>query len=835
MICMRRIFFVILIAAAAVACTRDESRLIEKKPIDTAPRTSSSAVAGSAVVQVSDSLLELLEAAGDGATKTKSENVNAALEAIGIKSFSRVFPYAGEYEQRTRDAGLHRFYCIEYDESISPTKAGDVLGAIEGVTKVETPHKVHRRSAVPNDPYFKWQWDMYNDKSLDIACRQAYSSYGIEKFNNNGADMNLLSVWENYSTGNSNVIVNVVDGGVDLNHPDLAGIVLAGGSNGSKNFVNNSYNITPDSHGTHVAGTIAAIRNNGIGVAGIAGGDYAKGVTGVRIISSEIFDGDNGASDTGTANAIKWGADHGAVISQNSWGYGADDDGDGEVTSSELANYKKMNIPDYIKSAIDYFILRAGCESTAPYNQRSGSPMEGGIVVFAAGNENIDYDPICAYDKVIAVGAGTAGYTKAFYSNYGSWVDICAPGGDGLYDGFVNACDTQTFYDDQGPYKYSRGQIYNLFASVSLPDYDYKDYGYMSGTSMACPHISGALALLASYFGGPGFTNDDCKNLLLEGADQSYINNKKYVGPWVDLEASFNLGIPGSTVPPEKVSEFSLEAVRKTVNISFKVPADEDDGKANTVLCLYGTNRTVLQSSDPKSIGSGVSTEIFTIGDLAAGATFDGTLGEQRYATTYYVKLYAKDLSNNYSEASEIKSITTPENHAPTVVTDFEGVLLYGLNDMKTLSFSDLFSDPDGDPLTIECRNNDGKVIYISYDKSSIRIKSLEAGTAEISVTVSDGDKTITHVIPVLVKIDAADPAETYPTPITTDLVIRTEEAAETAVRIVSSSGKVVYEETKVFSGFDPLIVNFTGLAPGRYTVTISYNGKTYQKTIVKV
>ena len=51
----------------------------------------------------------------------------------------------------------------------------------------------------------------------------------------------------------------------------------------------------------------------------------------------------------------------------------------------------------------------------------------------------------------------------------------------------------------------------------------------------------------------------------------------------------------------------------------------------------------------------------------------------------------------------------------------------------------------------------------------------------------------------------------------------------------MSASGKVVYEETKVFSGFDPLVVNFTGLAPGRYYVTVSYNGKTYNKTIVKV
>lgn len=838
MICMRRIFFVILIAAAAVACTRDESRLIENTtPADT-QEVSANDIAGFAIVQVDDALLNLLEAAGDGGIKTKSEDVDKALAAIGIKSFSRVFPYAGDCEQRTRDAGLHRFYRIEYDESVPSTKAGNVLGAIEGVTKVEMPHKVHRRSATPNDPYFKWQWDLYNDGSLHLDCINANNTYGIQKYTDQGADMNLLEVWENYTTGNPNVIVSVVDGGVDLNHPDLAANCIPAGPNGSKNFINNPYTVTSDSHGTHVAGTIAAVRNNGIGVAGIAGGDYANGISGVRILSCQIFDEDDGATDDATADAIKWGADHGAVISQNSWGYGPDDtDNDGVISSSELQKFKNKYpaIPDFVKAAVDYFIQYAGCQKTPPYSQLPDSPMKGGLVIFAAGNDAINYDPICSYEPIVAVGAGTAGYTRAYYSNYGSWVDICAPGGDGLYDDYAKTCDTQTFYDDYGSYHYSRGQIYNLHATRQLDDYDYTNYGYMSGTSMACPHVSGAAALIVSYFGGPGFTNDDCKDLLLEGADNTHINNSKYVGPWLDVKGSFLRGAPTSAIAPDKVEEFSLEAVRKTVNISFKVPADEDDGKANAVLCLYGTNITAVQSSTPKSIGSGVSMEIFSVGDLAAGATFNGTLGEQRYSTTYYVKLYARDLSNNYSEASEIKSITTPDNHAPTVTADFEGVLLYGISASKTLSLSDLFSDPDGDPLTFECRNNNGKVIKISYDNSSMNIKAQSAGTAEISVIVSDGEKTVSHVIPVLVKVDAEDPAETYPSPVTTDLVIRTEEATETSVRIVSSTGKVVYEETKVFSGFNPLIVNFTGLAPGRYTVTISYNGKTYQKTIVKV
>jgi hypothetical protein len=123
----------------------------------------------------------------------------------------------------------------------------------------------------------------------------------------------------------------------------------------------------------------------------------------------------------------------------------------------------------------------------------------------------------------------------------------------------------------------------------------------------------------------------------------------------------------------------------------------------------------------------------------------------------------------------------------------------------------------------------------LNFDGHTAKITADKGGTAEIKLTASDGEKTTGISIPVLVKGDLSDLAETYPNPVTTDLVIRTEQPAETYVRIVNSTGKAVYEKTSVFSGFEPLIVNMTALAPGRYSVTIRYNGNTYHKTIVKI
>ena len=194
---------------------------------------------------------------------------------------------------------------------------------------------------------------------------------------------------------------------------------------------------TEDSHGTHVAGIIAAKTNNEIGVAGVAGGNGSPigRDSGSKLMINVVF-GD-GSNNGGFEEAIVYSSDNGAVITNNSWGFTRPGVNDPAVTA-----------------AIDYFNANAGSQVTE----------DGGFVVFAAGNYGSSgaYFP-GFYDGSIAVAAVDKDNIKATFSNYGSWVDISAPG-------------------------------LSIMSTLNTPAM----YGQMSGTSMATPHVSGLLALMVS-------------------------------------------------------------------------------------------------------------------------------------------------------------------------------------------------------------------------------------------------------------------------------------------------------------------------------------------------
>lgn len=454
-----------------------------------------------------------------GRVLTGNISFDELCERYDVTGMERLFADNGCAE-RTRKAGLDLWYIIRFEGSAE--QVAEDFGEIAGVNHVEIPRRItkvggmSRKSGTPwrklmalpkaapsnypfNDPLFAEQWPLYNDGSV---YPEAVA----------GADINIIPAWTK-TAGRSDVIVAVVDEGVEYTHPDLAGNMWSGIG---KNFCDrDNDDITwGEGHGTHVAGTIAAVSNNGIGISGIAGG--TGGGNGAKIMSCEIFhptDGHYDANSNATADAIKYAADNGAVICQNSWGYAA-----GALSYDQWSSADRAT-----KEAIDYFIRYAGM---SPDGETQTGPMAGGVVIFAAGNE---YSRLAsypaAYDACISVASISCTYEAAWYTNYGSTVDICAPGG-GDEANFVNLISYDEGYNlstiptnlqngDSFVYTYANGET-----ETKTIDYvsSTVGYGYMMGTSMACPHVSGVAALIVSQFGAPGFTNEQLKEKLFSTA-----------------------------------------------------------------------------------------------------------------------------------------------------------------------------------------------------------------------------------------------------------------------------------------------------------------------------
>lgn len=814
----------------------------------------------------------------DGGLTTKSAEVNSAISTAGVVSMERLFPYAGEYEERTHREGLDQWYKVVYDAATSETKAKADFAAISGVEEVQGGRKI-KRTAYYNDTYYSYQWDMYDGKT---------PTYSI----------NVEPVWRSYTTGSQNVIVGVVDGGIDLSHEDLTDNCIAGGSNGSRNFINNSYNITAENHGTHVAGTIAAIGNNGKGVAGVAGGNYATGNKGVRLMSCQIFDNSDGSGDT--ERAIKWAADHGAVIVNNSWGYSFDANDDGYLTGDELTNALNATIDGSDKAAVDYFIKYAGCDNSG--NQLSTSPMKGGVVIFAAGNDGIANGAPANYEPVIAVGATTRAGGRASYSCYGDWVDICAPGGNAYYTTTTDIWST-------------------------LPS---NKYSYMAGTSMACPHVTGVAALIVSYFGGQGFTADDLKERLLGGSNPNVIStaSSQPIGPLVDAMGSFTYA---SAAAPAAVTDFELSSTGNVIDVSFTVTASEDGTPAYSYVVAVSKDNALLQSYDPSAGSvSGVTATTVMVDGKQAGDSLSVRVRDLDFSTDYYVAIIGSTYGKAYSDISPVKPVSTKENgapivtamemppynikaaevrpltfqisdpedhvvtvnvdggstaasyeysgstltvtlrgrrasegtytavitatdsygaqtiysfdytilpnHPPVVSAPFEDILSYNRSNKIELDMTAHFYDEDEETLTYHTSNftSSASGCAVSFDGDKLTMSVSNYGLYTMDVVAADGaGKECRTALRVLVK-NPSNPVEVYPNPVADKLTIRTEGNAETNIRIVSSSGNVLYDETGDVSGFEPVSFDMSSCAPGIYSVTVSYNGKKVKKNVIK-
>ena len=343
--------------------------------------------------------------------------------------------------RRTEELGFG-LYAVHLRQGVTVQRALKHFNAQRGVAMVE-PDYIVTADVIPNDPNFGSLYGMHNTGQTGGTA---------------DADIDAPEAWD-LATGSGNVVVGVIDTGVQYNHPDLnanmwrnpgevAGNLVDDDANGlvddvfGADYVNNDGNPMDDNgHGTHVAGTIGAIGNNGIGVAGVSWR--------VQIMALKFLGAGGSGAISNAVKCLDYAVAKGAIITNNSWGGGG------------------------FSSAM----------STALNNARAA----GHLFIAAAGNSNSNNDALPHYpssythDNVLAVAATDRNDARAGFSSYGATsVDLAAPG-----VGILSTYGTT--------------------------------YVSMSGTSMATPHVAGAAALV--WDAHPTWTYAEVAAALLNTVD----------------------------------------------------------------------------------------------------------------------------------------------------------------------------------------------------------------------------------------------------------------------------------------------------------------------------
>ena len=413
-------------------------------------------------------------------------------ESAGAVSYDRVFQKLASSESEICRFGLDRWYTLTFAPETDLRQAVELLSKEDGIERIQYNNRLkgleEMKSAswkpapatkatsniLPpfNDPALASQWHYHSTqkgKPVDTSVP--------------GSDINVYDAWK-LTTGDPSIIVAVVDEGVAYNHPDLAAnmwknekeIPGNGIDDDGNGYVDDvyGYNFSMDEpqiswnklrsssggvrdqgHGTHVAGVVAAVNNNNVGISGIAGGS-GKG-DGVRIMSCQIYSGGQNCTEEYLAKAIRYAADNGASILQCSWGFQA---------GADLSDKSYKTRQPLVYAAIEYF------ENADRKELGFDNPINGGVAFFAAGNDGKEMSAYPgALADIISVTAFASDYKPTGYTNYGPGCNIAAPGGEFYYtssDGNTYICDGCVLSTMPEGYIYST-------------DYDGKGYGYLAG------------------------------------------------------------------------------------------------------------------------------------------------------------------------------------------------------------------------------------------------------------------------------------------------------------------------------------------------------------------
>lgn len=396
------------------------------------------------------------------------------MQALGVVAMNEMSAAAGvalAYE-RPMSGESH---VVRLPAEVPQAEAQAIADAIELLPMVEYASPVIHMTTlqagpeavtVPNDPQYGAQWHYFAPDA---------NAYGI----------NLPAAWS-VTTGAANVVVAVLDTGIRFDHPDFAGRTLAGydmitsvtaANDGDARDADASdpgdaaacspYPFQPSSwHGTHVAGTIGAASNNGIGV---AGANWVSKILPVRVL------GKCGNDDPDIIDAVRWAAGIPVVGVPNN------------PTPAKVINLS---------------LGGGGSCTTAWQSAINDVVAKGVVVVAAAGNSNVNTANATPANcnGVIAVGATLRNGKRASYSNYGATVKVSAPGGD---------CATFPCAPSD-----MDGILSTYNAGSNGPGAN--TYNFLDGTSMAAPHVAGVASLMLSV--NPFLTPAQVLNIMQNSA-----------------------------------------------------------------------------------------------------------------------------------------------------------------------------------------------------------------------------------------------------------------------------------------------------------------------------
>ncbi len=765
---------------------------------------------------------------------------------LGATEIRRVFRDGGRFEERHRRYGLHLWYDIRIADEVPVSRARAEMVSLPGVDVVEPVYRVRLAEAhvVPdisdrlyrpfsegearpepapfNDPELSRQWHYNNDGSIEGSVA--------------GADINLFKAWREIGAGRPEVVVAVIDGGIQYDHPDLAANMWTNEAemNGTPgvdddgngyvddiygwNYYTDSGTITQHFHGTHVAGTVAAVNNNGIGVCGVAGGTGVG--DGVRLMSCQNYDTDANGQEVGsvTEESFIYAADNGAVIAQCSWGYNG------------------IETPLSMQRAIQYFIREAGTDE----NGVQTGPMKGGVVCFSAGNSSYSHvgNP-GDMEEVVGVTAMGPDYKKAGYSNYGSAADLFAPGGASS----ANPEDPK--------------QVYSTYINGG--------YAYLWGTSMACPHVSGVAALIVSYYGvdTPGFTAERCREILL----RSFRPVGEYVAgePYADglgaglVDASLIL-LENPGIKPGSVEELTLTPLPDGMAIAAAMPADGNGDAVSKIRLGYapvngdGTTGEWREETFPNIQPAG---GIFTT-ELQLAAE-----------ETYRVRMSVEDWYGNVSDEVTDEATTLPHVNVAPSYRGIETQLFTstGKGFSKTVALDSYFSDPDipyGDELTFAFDDGEQEILEVVLEGAELLLTPIYKGQTEIVVTATDrAGESASGTFRVRIVSGDEPPAEpepdpepdpdpdpdpdpvpgfdgdtmvVVPNPVGEALTVYVPHVAsmEGTATIYDAAARKVLETTITVDAEGKGTLQVGGLSPGAYSLSVEVGGKSSKVSFMK-